>query len=64
MAEAIKPLNNLKPKTGRVTAETTREQNEVKITDKYLEQRLKSLTSFINNIEPTPKTVIFINIFL
>lgn len=25
------------------------------VTDKNLEKRLKSLTSFINNIEPTPK---------
>ena len=56
MAEATKPTKSIArgSKSGR-TNESRQEDDLSEITDKNLEKRLKSLTSFINNIEPTPK---------
>ncbi len=56
MAEATKPTKSIPrgSKSAR-TNESRQEDDLSEITDKNLEKRLKSLTSFINNIEPTPK---------
>jgi len=54
MAEASKPAkaDKIKPPSSKTNETKAHEE----ITDRSLEKRLKSLTSFINNIEPTPKT--------
>lgn len=58
MAEAVKPTTtkSLKASTSSHNSPQTISHNSTEITDKNLETRLKSLTSFINNIEPKPKT--------
>jgi len=54
MAEAVKPTTS-KSKLKEVINKQEKEEEEEKlpITDQSLEKRLKSLKSFINNIEPT-----------
>lgn len=54
MAEASKPELKTSKKPVKV-AVIEDDSNTKEITDKNLEKRLKSLTSFINNIEPEPK---------
>ena len=61
MAEAIKPVKSSEQVKSAVPMirETERKADQLEeITDKSLEKRLKSLTSFINNIEPEAKQVI------
>ncbi len=61
MAEAIKTTKTEKIKPS--TSEKNHARSEEEITDKSLESRLKSLTSFINNIEPTPKAEVSVSFF-
>ena len=58
MAEASKPAaaKTSKQKPVKLAIQED-ESNSKEINDKNLEKRLKSLTSFINNIEPEPKEV-------
>ena len=58
MAEAVKPsTTKQKYRTNSIELQQELEETRGPVTDSNLEQRLKSLKSFINNIEPTEQIV-------